>query len=47
MQHIFKQGANNEKPVLLLLHVTGGNEHDLLSLADIVDPDASVLGVIG
>lgn len=47
MQHIFKQGTNNEKPVLLLLHGTGGNEHDLLSLAEIVDPEASVLSVRG
>lgn len=47
MKHIFKQGTNNEKPVLLLLHGTGGNEHDLLSLADIVAPDASVLSVRG
>ncbi|NLY78999.1 MAG: carboxylesterase, partial [Lysinibacillus sp.] len=36
MQHIFKQGTNPEKPVLLLLHGTGGTEHDLLPLAEIV-----------
>ncbi|QUG43840.1 alpha/beta hydrolase [Psychrobacillus sp. INOP01] len=47
MEHIFKQGTNTEKPVLLLLHGTGGNEHDLLSLANIVDPEASVLSVRG
>lgn len=47
MEHIFKQGTNTEKPVLLLLHGTGGNEHDLLSLASIVDPEASVLSVRG
>ena len=45
--HIFKQGSNPEKPVLLLLHGTGGNEHDLMSLANIVDPEASVLSVRG
>lgn len=47
MQHTFKQGTNPKKPVHLLLHGTGGNEHGLLSLADIVDPEASVLSVRG
>ncbi|WP_419962521.1 alpha/beta hydrolase [Psychrobacillus sp. BM2] len=47
MEHIFKQGTNSQKPVLLLLHGTGGNEHDLLSLANIVDHEASVLSVRG
>lgn len=47
MQHIFKQGTNPEKPVLLLLHGTGGTEHDLLPLAEIVDSEASVLSVRG
>lgn len=47
MQHIFKEGTDKNKPVLLLLHGTGGNENDLLPLADIVDPTASVLSVRG
>nr|WP_285851364.1 alpha/beta hydrolase [Sporosarcina aquimarina] len=47
MQHIFRKGTNSEKPVLLLLHGTGGTEQDLLSLAEIVDPEASVLSVRG
>ena len=47
MQHIFKPGTKSNKPVLLLLHGTGGNENDLLPLADIVDPEASVLSVRG
>src|SRR5699024_10775024 len=34
-------------PVLLFLHGTGGNEHDLVKLADIIDPEASVLSVRG
>lgn len=29
MQHISKQGINPDKPILLLLHGTGGNEHSL------------------
>ncbi|HWL12411.1 MAG TPA: alpha/beta hydrolase [Ureibacillus sp.] len=47
MQHLFRAGTDRNKPVLLLLHGTGGNENDLLPLADIVDPDASVLSVRG
>lgn len=47
MQHIFKQGTNPSRPVLLLLHGTGGDENDLLPLADIVDPQSSVLSVRG
>ncbi|MDW0110501.1 alpha/beta hydrolase [Sporosarcina aquimarina] len=47
MRHIFKKGTNEKKPVLLLLHGTGGTEQDLLSLAELVDPEASVLSVRG
>ncbi|MFJ7935234.1 alpha/beta hydrolase [Sporosarcina sp. NPDC096371] len=47
MKHLFKQGTNAAKPVLLLLHGTGGTENDLLPLADLVDPEASVLSVRG
>ncbi|WP_411346802.1 alpha/beta hydrolase [Paenibacillus sp. WLX1005] len=47
MKHIFKQGSNPEQPVLLLLHGTGGTERDLLPLADLIAPMASVLGVRG
>lgn len=43
MKHIFKQG----KPVFLLLHGTGGNERDLLPLAEMLDPSYSVLSVKG
>lgn len=46
MHHIFKQG-NAEKPVLLLLHGTGGDENSLLALAEIIDQEASVLSVRG
>lgn len=47
MQHIFKQGTNQAKPVLLLLHGTGGDERSLLGLAPIIDEEASVLSVKG
>lgn len=46
MKHIFKQG-NKDLPTLLLLHGTGGDERDLLPLADMIEPDASVLSVKG
>ncbi|WP_252504762.1 alpha/beta hydrolase [Sporosarcina sp. Marseille-Q4943] len=47
MKHIFKQGADPSKPTLLLLHGTGGTEQDLLPLAGLIDPEASVLSVRG
>lgn len=47
MEHVFKKGTNPKKPVLLLLHGTGGNEHSLLSLAPMIDSEASVLSVRG
>ncbi len=47
MKHIFKPGNDATKPVLLMLHGTGGTEEDLLPLAEIVDPDAAVLSVRG
>lgn len=47
MQHIYKQGTNPSRPVLLLLHGTGGDERSLLSLATLIDPEASVLSVKG
>lgn len=47
MKHIFKQGTNKSKPTLLLLHGTGGTEQDLIPLAGMIDPEASVLSVRG
>ncbi|MYL32836.1 carboxylesterase [Pontibacillus yanchengensis] len=46
MEYIFQQGAQ-DAPVLLLLHGTGGNERDLLPLAEMIDSGASVLSVRG
>jgi phospholipase/carboxylesterase len=47
LKHIYKQGRDASKPVLLLLHGTGGTEQDLLPLAEMIDPEASVLSVRG
>jgi phospholipase/carboxylesterase len=47
MKHVFRRGSNPQAPVILLLHGTGGNEQDLIPLADLVAPGASLLGVRG
>ncbi|QQK75044.1 alpha/beta hydrolase [Salicibibacter cibarius] len=47
MHHIFKEGTNTKAPVLLLLHGTGGDENDLLPLAQMISPSSSVLSVRG
>ncbi|WP_059172847.1 alpha/beta hydrolase [Bacillus sp. FJAT-27445] len=47
MKHIFNRGTDVTKPTLLLLHGTGGNELDLLPLAERIDDEASVLSVRG
>src|SRR5690606_16704600 len=47
MKHIYQQGSDPHAPTLLLLHGTGGTERDLLPLAEMIDPTASVLSVRG
>lgn len=47
MKHIFKKSKTDNEITLLLLHGTGGTEHDLLSLAQIIDPTVSILSVRG
>lgn len=47
MKHIYKPGSDPTAPTLLLLHGTGGTEHDLLPLAEQVDASASILSVRG
>lgn len=46
MIHIYKEN-DSSAVTLLLLHGTGGDEKDLLPLADIIDPNANILSVRG
>jgi predicted esterase len=45
--HVFEPPTDQNAPILLLLHGTGGNEQDLLSLAEILAPAAGVLSPRG
>lgn len=45
MIHLFNKGSNDY--TLLLLHGTGGDESDLLPIANIIDNEANVLSVRG
>jgi phospholipase/carboxylesterase len=45
--HHFIAGTDPAKPPLVLLHGSGGNEHDLLPLAEELAPGSPVLGVRG
>ncbi|MEK4995654.1 MULTISPECIES: alpha/beta hydrolase [Paenibacillus] len=47
MIHVFRKGKDITKPTLVLFHGTGGNEQDLLPLAEMLSPGSSVLGIRG
>ncbi|TFB47016.1 alpha/beta hydrolase [Cryobacterium tagatosivorans] len=44
--HVFRPGSS-DRPVLLMLHGTGGNEQEIAGLADALDPAAAVLAPRG
>jgi predicted esterase len=45
--HVYRPPANPDAPVLLLLHGTGGDERDLLPVAEMIAPEAGVLSPRG
>lgn len=45
--HVFHPPSTPDAPILLLLHGTGGNEHDLVPLKDALMRDAGVLSPRG
>jgi phospholipase/carboxylesterase len=46
MIHLYIKGADKEK-TLVLFHGTGGNEKDLLPVAEMIDADANILSLRG
>ena len=46
MLHIYKEGKKG-KPVFVVLHGTGGTEHDLIPLAEMLNSDYSILSIRG
>lgn len=47
MANIFYKEGNTKYPTILMLHGTGGNETDLVQVADIISPESPKLGIRG
>lgn len=45
--HVYQKGQEGTETTFVLLHGTGGNENDLMPIAQMIDPTANVLGVRG
>lgn len=45
--HVYREPSRPGAPVLLLLHGTGGDERDLLTLGEALDPEAGILSPRG
>ena len=45
--HVYREPTRPDAPVLVLLHGTGGNEHDLLPIGEMIDPGAGILSPRG
>jgi predicted esterase len=46
-QHVFEPGSDPTAPPLLLLHGTGGNEHDLIRIGRTISPGSALLSPRG
>ena len=46
-EHVWRPGVSADAPVFLLLHGTGGDEHDLLPLGQMLSPGAALLSPRG
>lgn len=45
MRHIWMKGSTDH--TLVMLHGTGGNEHDLVDIAKMINPNANILSIRG
>ncbi len=46
-EHVYRPGTDPGAPTLLLLHGTGGTEHDLLPLGEMISPGSGLLSPRG
>jgi phospholipase/carboxylesterase len=45
--HFYRAPKNGSRTVFVTLHGTGGSEHDLVPLVDLIDPDAGIISPLG